>query len=68
MAGSCGMYGGRKRSRTMKRNKTMKGGSGLMAAAKSLILPALFYIGQKWQQKRVITRRKRDLKKTMKRR
>ena len=60
MAGSCSMKGGRRRS--MKR-KTMKGGSGLMAAAKSLILPALFFIGQKFQQNRVLTKRNREMKK-----
>jgi len=48
--------------------RTMKGGSGLIAAAKSLLLPALFFIGQKFQQNRVLTRRKRDMKKTMRRR
>jgi len=48
MAGSCSMKGGRKQ----RKNKTMKGGSGLVAAAKSLLLPALFFIGQKLQQKR----------------
>ncbi len=60
-----GSYG-KKRTR-----KTMKGGSGLIAAAKSLLLPALFFIGQKFQQNRVITRRNRDFKrnnKTMRRR
>ena len=49
----------------------MKGGSGLVAAAKSLLLPALFFIGQKFQQKRVITKRKREFKrmnKTVRRR
>jgi hypothetical protein len=45
----------------------MKGGSGLVAAAKSLLLPALFFLGQKFQQKRVLTRRKRDMNKTMRR-
>ena len=54
--------------RSQKRNRTMKGGSGLVAAAKSLLLPALFFLGQKFQQKRVLTRRKRDMKKTMSRR
>ena len=58
MAGSCSMKGGRRQ----RKNKTMKGGSGLVAAAKSLLLPALFFIGQKFQQKRVITRRNRDIK------
>jgi hypothetical protein len=53
----------------VKRNRTMKGGSGLIAAAKSLLLPALFFLGQKFQQKRVtMRRRKRDMKKTMRRR
>lgn len=52
---------GKKRTRST-RAKTMKGGSGLVAAAKSLLLPALFFIGQKLQQNRVITRRKRDFK------
>jgi hypothetical protein len=46
----------------------MKGGSGLVDAAKSLLLPALLFIGQKFQQNRVITRRKRDMKKTLRRR
>jgi len=67
MAGKCGQYGGKSRS-ARRRNRTMKGGSGLVAAAKSLLLPALFFLGQKFQQKRVITRRKRDMKRTMRRR
>jgi hypothetical protein len=49
----------------------MKGGNGLIAAAKSLLLPALFFIGQKFQQKRVITKRNREFKrmnKTVRRR
>ncbi len=56
------------RSRKQRRNRTMKGGSGLVAAAKSLLLPALFFIGQKFQQKKVLTRRKRDMNKTFRRR
>jgi hypothetical protein len=44
----------------------MKGGNGLVAAAKSLLLPALFFIGQKFQQKRVITRRNRAFNKANK--
>ena len=67
MTGSCEMKGGRKRTRSTRR-KTMKGGSGLIDAAKSLLLPALLFIGQKFQQNRVITRRKRDMKKTLRRR
>ena len=69
MTGKCGQYGGKKsRSvRKHRRNRTMKGGSGLVAAAKSLLLPALFFLGQKFQQKRVLTRRKRDMNKTMRR-
>lgn len=61
----CGMYGGktrRHRAGKHRRNRTMKGGSGLVAAAKSLLLPALFFLGQKFQQKRVLTRRKRDMR------
>jgi hypothetical protein len=65
MAGSCGMNGGKKRTRSTRR-KTMKGGSGLIAAAKSLLLPALFFIGQKFQQNRVITKRNRDFKRSNK--
>ena len=59
---------GRKNRTCYKRRKTMKGGSGLVDAAKSLLLPALLFIGQKFQQNRVITRRKRDMKKTLRRR
>jgi len=60
----------KKQTRSMRR-KTMKGGNGLIAAAKSLLLPALFFIGQKFQQKRVITKRNREFKrmnKTVRRR
>ena len=67
MTESCKMKGGRKRTRYTRR-KTMNGGSGLIDAAKSLLLPALLFIGQKFQQNRVITRRKRDMKKTLRRR
>jgi hypothetical protein len=59
------MNGGKKRTRSTRR-KTMKGGNGLIAAAKSLLLPALFFIGQKFQQNRVITRRNRAFKKANK--
>lgn len=59
------MNGGKKRTRSTRR-KTMKGGNGLIAAAKSLLLPALFFIGQKFQQKRVITRRNRAFNKANK--
>ncbi len=66
MSGSC-MKGGKSRKhRSTRRNKSMKGGNGLVAAAKSLLLPALFFIGQKFQQKRVITRRNRAFNKANK--
>lgn len=67
MTESCKMMRGRNRTRSTRR-KTMNGGSGLIDAAKSLLLPALLFIGQKFQQNRVITRRKRDMKKTLRRR
>lgn len=57
MAGNWKKAGSKKMLKTHK-NKTMKGGSGIIEAAKTLLLPALFYLGQKTQQKRVITQRK----------
>lgn len=64
MTGSCGMNGGAKKMhrKTQRKHKSMKGGVSLVEAAKSLILPAILYIGQKFQQERVITRRKREMK------
>jgi hypothetical protein len=67
MARSCGkMNGGKSRKNRSTRRKTMKGGNGLVAAAKSLLLPALFFIGQKFQQNRVITKRNRAFNKANK--